>query len=360
MLAFKTDAGQAASNALMKQLERRDVLAGITTVSAAGLAGCSSLGSLNPFSSDDSGESESLPGPFRTIRYEGYDLIASFDPPRSGTPESGSNATQRADIGDVDQVLFQNSAGEQLAEEALGQRQLVSFSLLQLADNEIEIESALDLGRYSIVAVGPNGNYQKDVTLSPDLEVANVTLPNQLEDSSTPNSPLAFANPIVEFSNTGTSPAVIVESSFTGTSVPREREEADRRDEEENVRPGALSALFNDAAETDESVLALDRVPIPISDSTLVQTGFSPLAIPQSRYEEGGEEGGGVEELRRQYTEDEVDADWHIQIREGTTYEISVTLDLSGGLSDVNYNGTDYYVFRNPSVSEWDVSTSTS
>lgn len=347
----------------MRDLNRRRLLAGMGAVGSTALAGCSSIGSLNPFASDGD-KSESLPGPFREVRAEGYDLVVAFDPPQTvaanesgeDDSESGSegNASQQADSSNVTQVLLRNSAGKDVRSAALGNGQVISFPLIQLGEDGIGVEDRIDLGRYTIIAVGPNGEYEHEITLTPEIEVTNVTLPNQMENVSTPSSPLSFANPIIEFSNTGTSPAIIVESSYTGGNVPNEREEADQRDEEENVEAGALVAQFNDTRRTEQSIIPLTQTAIPVAESVGIQTGFSPLAVPQSRYEAGGEEGGGIDNLRSKFAEEEVDANCTLQIREGTTYKISMKIGLGGGISEVTgLDGTEYYVFRNPTINSW-------
>lgn len=332
------------------------------------------------------------PDPFAGISSQGYDLLVRFETHpeatsgnstaratkdntrtspgtiRSTTPsERGSAVDHGPGATDIAQVALVNSAGKLIGSASVGENTTARLDLLTLADGGRRIARAYDFGRHRVVAITHgNQKFNRTIELAPKLRISRVAFPNQLSRADRRSDPLRYADPIIEFSNTGTAPAVIVGTSTSGSSVPSPR--ADREERREKRREDTESS---DDAESTESTApvprgaashrlanssfgALPAVPLGVRDSVLMQTAFHPLAIRKEPYTTNGEIGGGVSALRREYVTTELDFDVNLQTREGLAFTVTLTVGLGGGVSEVSIGDLDYYVFRSPEVLSWE------
>ena len=172
-------------------MNRRRLLRAGAVLSAASVTGC--VGNIL------SGGEQSV---FESVKRQGTNLVVSLRPD--------------ADVQRVN-LITPNGKQANYVTLASGESRVV----LSLLNRDFaRVKYAYTPGDNTLVAIDRNGDqHEKEVPLKPRLTTKNISfLGEQKSDNYTEHE--RYTNPVIAIQNTGTAPALIIESAVQGSSVP--------------------------------------------------------------------------------------------------------------------------------------------
>lgn len=307
-------------------MNRRRLLKSGAVLSTASVAGC--IGDILP--GNDS--------VFDSISRQGMNLLVNF----------------RSDA-DIQQVVLVTPNGNQGSNTEIptGESQAV-LPLFQR--NYVEIQYAYAPGTNTIVAVDNDGNeHEKEVTLTPRLQAQNISFLGGNKSGSYGEGE-RYTKPVIQVQNTGSAPAIIIESAITGSNVPNPQQLPNG---ELSLKSNELSADLEQLGRDDSQRELKNRGPqwvFPLAPGSSVKaiTSYEPFGFPMTAAKMGKE---ANQQLQNKWGGRSVSATATLVERTGRL-NIDFSVSFGGSVKGALTSGEDYLYFQNTQVTNTSIDSS--
>ena len=303
-------------------MDRRRVLRTGAVLSTASITGC--IGNILP------GDEPSV---FKSISREETDLVVNLRPDAN-----------------IQRVNLITPDGKQANYETLASGE--SRTTLSLLNRSFaQVKYAYTPGDNTLVAINGNGDqHEKEVPLKPRLAAKNISFLGK-EKSGNYTEHERYTNPVIAIQNTGTAPALIIESAVQGSSVPAPKQLPNGR-----IALGRqdISADLEQLGRKDSASTSIKNrgrqsiVAIPPNESKRVITSYHPFGFTATAVTMG-------KQVRQQ-----LQNNWGGQTASATALlvgrtgrlKVSFSIRFTGTVKSATTAGEEYMYFQNTKVVE--------